>query len=78
MKYMIDDDWLTSYASLDGIEKVLIGMNRRTNEMSGMNLAINDLKVNYEDFERDFEIFFDGLRNFSAITLEEIKRDFNK
>ena len=77
MKYMINDDWLTNYANLEGIEKVLIGMNRRTNEISGMNLAINDLKANYKEFEKDFEVFFDKLRNFSAMTLEEIKEDFN-
>ena len=77
MKYMINDDWLTNYANLEGIEKVLIGMNRRTNEISGTNLAINDLKANYKEFEKDFEVFFDKLRNFSAMTLEEIKEDFN-
>lgn len=77
MKYMINDDWLTNYANLEGIENVLIGMNRRTNEISGMDFAINDLRANYKDFERDFEVFFDKLRKFSATTLEEIKGDFN-
>ena len=77
MKYMIKDDWLTNYANLAGIEKVLIGMNRRTNKVSDMDLAINDLKANYKDFESDFEVFFDKLRNFSATTLKELKGDFN-
>lgn len=77
MKYMIKDDWLTNYANLEGIEKVLIGMNRRTNEISSMNLAIHDLRANYKEFEEDFEVFFNKLRNFSATTLEEIKEDFN-
>ena len=57
MKYMIKDDWLTNYANLAGIEKVLIGMNRRTNQVSDMDLAINDLKANYKDFESDLKFF---------------------
>lgn len=64
--YMLKNDWLTNYASFEGIEKVLIGMNKRTQEKSQMHLAIHDLKENYSDFEKDFTIFFEKLRNFSA------------
>ncbi|MEN8125249.1 MAG: ACP phosphodiesterase [Bacteroidota bacterium] len=71
--YIIKNDWLTNYRTLDGIEKVLIGMNKRTGEISQMNLAINDLKDNYRDFEDDFEFFFEKLRIFSAKKLEELK-----
>jgi acyl carrier protein phosphodiesterase len=77
MKYMIHDDWLTNYANLNGINKVLIGMNRRTKMVSEMDLAINDLKSHYEDFESDFEVFFEKLRIFSASALEELNREFN-
>ena len=33
-KYLIRDDWLLSYAKLEGIQKVLEGMNRRTMDRS--------------------------------------------
>jgi acyl carrier protein phosphodiesterase len=72
MKYMIADDWLTNYANLNGIERVLIGMNRRTKEISKMHLAINDLKENYEELENDFKLFFDKLSIFSQNTLNEL------
>ncbi len=71
--YMIKNDWLTGYAGFDGIEKVLIGMNKRTKMRSQMNLAINDLKANYTAFEDDFFKFFEKLRKFSHQTLEDLK-----
>jgi len=74
--YITKEDWLTSYASLKGVEKVLVGMNKRTQEKSQMHLAINDLKEHYEAFEKDFTFFFEKLRNFSATKHQEINTNY--
>ena len=58
LPYMIKYNWLVSYASLDGIEKVLTGMSRRTAFESNMNLATSDLKIHYTLFENEFLAFF--------------------
>lgn len=63
--YMIADNWLLSYAHLDGISKVLDGMNRRTKNKSKMNFAILDLEEHYGDFENEFTLFFEELITFS-------------
>lgn len=73
--FIIKNDWLTNYATLEGIEKVLIGMNKRTQEKSQMNLAIIDLKENYVNFENDFILFFEKLHTFSTLKLNEIELD---
>lgn len=65
LPYMIEYNWLLSYASIEGIEKVLQGMNRRTKEISKMDLAIEDLNLNYNEFEKDFNIFFKDLEQFT-------------
>jgi len=65
LPYMIKDNWLYSYRTVEGIEKVLQGMNRRTNNKSQMNLAVEDLKIHYSEFENDFKLFFEELRIFS-------------
>lgn len=75
--YMISGDWLTNYAKLQGIENVLKGMNKRTGEISKMHLAINDLEEHYEEFEQDFILFFEKLRNFSAIKLNDLKKELS-
>ena len=63
--YMISDNWLLNYAQMDGISRVLSGMNRRTNNKSKMNFAILDLEKNYEAFEVEFTDFFNELVVFS-------------
>lgn len=61
LPYMQKQRWLTAYASLEGIEKALIGVNRRTKGKAKMDLAIEDLRINYSDLENDFTLFFKDL-----------------
>lgn len=65
LPFMIQYNWLETYATLEGIERVLIGMNKRTKEVSQMHLAIHDLKEFYTKFEEDFTLFFKELILFS-------------
>jgi len=65
MPYMIAENWIFNYSKIDGIGKVLNGMNRRTKNKSKMNHAILDLEQHYEDFESEFTDFFDELVTFS-------------
>jgi acyl carrier protein phosphodiesterase len=65
MPYMISDNWLYNYSKMEGIAKVLNGMNRRTKNKSKMNFAILDLEEHYTDFENEFTLFFEELIIFS-------------
>ncbi len=65
MPYMISDNWIFNYAKMDGIARVLNGMNRRTKNRSKMNFAILDLEEHYDAFESEFTAFFEELRVFS-------------
>lgn len=65
MPYMITDNWILSYAKLEGIARVLEGMNRRTKNRSKMNFAIVDLEEHYDKFESEFTSFFEELTVFS-------------
>ncbi len=72
MPYMIADNWLLSYASVDGISRVLHGMNRRTKNRSGMHEAIVELEEFYKEFENEFTVFFNELIAFSKQKLKEL------
>ncbi len=72
MPFMIADNWLLSYASIDGISRVLEGMNRRTKHLSGMDEAVNELEAFYTDFEEEFTSFFKELTEFSKLKLKEL------
>ncbi len=65
MPYMIADNWLLNYSKLEGIGKVLSGMNRRTQNKSKMNFAMRELDQYYGSFEEEFTSFFEDLTLFS-------------
>ena len=72
MPYMIADNWLYNYSNLEGISRVLNGMNRRTQNRSKMNFAIVDLEEHYSDFENEFTAFFEELITFSRQKFNEL------
>lgn len=72
MPYMIADNWLLSYATVDGISKILYQMNYRTQNKSKMNLAVVELEEYYTEFETEFTAFFKELMAFTQQKLEEL------
>ena len=63
---MIEQNWLAGYATIEGIQLVLNGMNRRTRGKSNMHLATRELQLFYDDFESEFKSFFEELILFST------------
>ena len=72
MPYMIADNWLFNYATVEGISKVLAQMNVRTKGLSKMNLAVRELVEHYDEFESEFTSYFEELRTFSKNKLNEL------
>lgn len=75
LPFMISGNWLLSYASIEGIAKVLDGMNRRTKHKSGMNMAVEELETFYTEFESEFTSFFDELIYFANEQLTDLKQN---
>ena len=59
--YMIEQNWLASYASLTGIEKILYQMDYRTKHRVHMQEAMVELQAFYLEFEEEFFLFFNEL-----------------
>lgn len=72
MPYMITDNWLYNYATINGIGKILAQMNRRTKGVAKMDQAVMELKEYYTEFEAEFISFFEELRVFSKQKLSEL------
>lgn len=60
---MTAQNWLLKYATIEGISEILYGMNIRTKGRSKMDLAPQDLREHYLEFESDFKRFFIDLKN---------------
>ena len=58
LHYMTFENWLLNYQYTDEIKKVLTRMSYRTKHQSYMDLAVEDLLLHYDDFEKDFMLFF--------------------
>jgi acyl carrier protein phosphodiesterase len=64
--YMIQQNWLLSYKTIDGIEKILSQMDNRIKRESNMRFSVQELRLFYKEFEDDFTIFFNDLRVHSS------------
>lgn len=61
--YMSQKNWLYNYQFIDGIDRALTGMSKRTKFESKMDVAVHSLEENYEEFKSEFNSFFPDLRN---------------
>lgn len=71
LPYMINDNWLVSYAQIEGIHRALTGMSRRTPYQSKMEEASTDLRLHYTEFEKEFHLFFPELSAYTRSWLKE-------
>ncbi|TCK69144.1 acyl carrier protein phosphodiesterase [Winogradskyella wandonensis] len=75
--FMINDNWLLSYATIEGIQKVLDGMNRRTKGRSNMNEATKELVEFYDAFENDFKLFFEELKQETETKRIALEKEYS-
>lgn len=61
MPYMIESNWLVSYATIAGIERILFQMDYRTKHRANMQNAVQELQEFYTEFEKEFTLFFKDL-----------------
>jgi acyl carrier protein phosphodiesterase len=72
MPYMIDQNWLKSYETIAGIEKILFQMDYRTKHRANMQEAIVELQEFYTEFEEEFTAFFEELLTFSKDKINQL------
>jgi acyl carrier protein phosphodiesterase len=72
MPYMMKQNWLVSYRSIDGIKQILTQMDHRTKNESKMRFATNELSEFYLEFENEFTPFFKDLISFSNVKINAL------
>jgi acyl carrier protein phosphodiesterase len=65
MPYMIKQNWLLSYQTIEGIRNILTQMDRRSKNLSKMQFASEELVEFYTEFEQEFTSFFEDLKQHS-------------
>ncbi len=72
LHHMSRGNWMLSYATLEGIERALQGMGRRTRFESGLENAGDTLRENYRFFYQDFMIFFPKAISFAKKKISQL------
>ena len=65
--YLIQQNWLVSYASTKGLQRALTGMHKRTRHQSQMDTAVSNILQDYDNYETEFLRFY-------PILLEEVNK----
>lgn len=68
---IIAHNWLVNYRRMEGIDRAMQGMARRTSFPSQMKSGVDDLRANYDEFENAFRIFFPELIAHTRNSLTE-------
>jgi acyl carrier protein phosphodiesterase len=70
--YLIDQNWLMSYQTIEGIEIILEKMDNRMKRNSNMRFSIAELITFYSEFEEEFTTFFAALIVHSNLKIETL------
>jgi acyl carrier protein phosphodiesterase len=73
MPYMIKQNWLWSYQSVEGINTILTQMDGRTKNESKMRFATEELQESYLELEQEFTDFFEDLRKHAREKLMSLQ-----
>jgi acyl carrier protein phosphodiesterase len=71
LPYLIHQDWLNTYCTVEGIELTLLRVSKRIKRSNPLAQGILDFEANYQLFEQDFQYFWPDLVRFS----QTLRRD---
>ena len=72
LPYMMEYNWLVSYQSISGLERILSQMDHRTKNQSLMRFATEELITYYDEFETEFSLFYNEVQLFSKDKLAQL------
>lgn len=78
LPYLVNQNWLERYAHLTDLQQILKQMDQRFAMKSNMNEAVDDLYANYEDFQREFHLFFKDLMVHAETERIRIEQELKK
>lgn len=77
MPYMVQYNWLASYATIEGIGRILSQMDNRTKNRSGMKTSVEELVEFYKEYETEFTDFFEDIQLFVKEKSAEIDAELS-
>jgi acyl carrier protein phosphodiesterase len=72
---LILNNWLSSYKDFSGLRKTFNVISKRTAFKTNFNSVVDDLIVDYDKYEEEFNIFFPDIAEFVEIQLNILYPD---
>ena len=72
LPYLIQQNWLLSYQTVEGIENVLVKMDNRMKRNSNIRFSVTELRTFYSEFEEEFTKFFAALIVYSNLKIQSL------
>ena len=73
---LLKQDWFTKYQSIEGIAKVLQGMEKQIKHNIPLHRGVEDLKEKYDLFNADFNEFFPLLQEHSKSIIQILDNEY--
>ena len=73
MDHLLRYDWFENYSTIDGVQKTLNGISKRTKFENNLTSATKTIQENIKYLEEDFLIFFPELITYSKNYIQEVK-----
>lgn len=72
--YMIEHNWLLSYAKIESLRDILTQMNHKTKHETELHKGV-DIYLNHQSlFEEEFIVFFDDMQAFCKKKINELNK----
>ena len=69
LPYMVSQNWLYKYSEIDGIERTLSGLSRRSKFAKDLETSVIALEKHYEEFDEEFNRFFPDLIDYVKVNM---------
>jgi len=73
--YMIEHNWLVSYADIEGLRAILKQMNNKTRHDTQLEKGVDIYLVNQKQYEEEFKSFFDDIQLFCQNKIIQLKNE---
>lgn len=70
--YLIQQNWLMSYQTIEGIAIILEKMDNRMKSDSNMRFSVTELRTFYAEFEQEFTLFFKEIIVHSNLKIQTL------
>jgi acyl carrier protein phosphodiesterase len=73
--YMVEHNWLVSYAEIEGLRSILKQMNHKTKHHTQLEKGVDIYLKHQAEFDLEFKAFFEDIMKFCEVKINNFKKN---